>query len=151
MSTEFAIKSEERELKPNNKPCMEQASRKHIGRWNPNPGPLSLCRTRMVANVLLSSWIDVRGWGSEILRILTDGTLALEALVQAPEKPPPHRRRAIIMHHELGAPSDNRSSRRRPREAVAVVARSRSATSWPKTELQPTPPQGAISIRRFFH
>jgi hypothetical protein len=45
----------------------------------------------MVANELLSSWIDVRGWGSENLQSMTDRTMALEAHVQAPEKPPPQR------------------------------------------------------------
>ncbi|BAS94093.1 Os05g0423050 [Oryza sativa Japonica Group] len=40
LSTEFVVKSKESKLNPNNKLCMEQAVRKHMGRWSPNPAPV---------------------------------------------------------------------------------------------------------------
>lgn len=47
---------------------------------------------------------------------MTNGTLVLEASVQALEKPPPHpldvpsHHRVVIAHHELRAPGENKST-----------------------------------------
>uniref|UniRef100_A0A0E0DAE5 Uncharacterized protein n=1 Tax=Oryza meridionalis TaxID=40149 RepID=A0A0E0DAE5_9ORYZ len=90
----------------------------------------------------------MREWGREILRDLTDGALAKEALKHAPAESPPPRQRAV-KHHEQQAPGDSRSGRSRPQEAAAAVARNGAATSRTPTTKPLTPPQGASFFRLF--